>query len=112
MKEEQLFQIADVENQIQDAPAVMLYFSSESCSVCRVLKPKVISLVDSSFPRMKFFYIDIEKSPQLAGNFRVFTIPTILVFFGGKEFFRKGRSFGIDELAKDISRPYDLIFNE
>ncbi|SHE99704.1 Thioredoxin [Mariniphaga anaerophila] len=94
----------------QEEPALLGYFSTEACNVCKVLKPKVAELIENEFPKMKLAYVKSDVLPDVAGQHRVFAAPTILVFFGGHETIRKSRSFGIDELRREISRPYSLIF--
>jgi len=90
--------------------AVLSYFSTETCSVCHVLKPKVIEMVSDSFPKMKMVFIESDKLPELAARNRVFTAPTVVVFFAGRETIRKSRAFGVDELRSEIQRPYSLMF--
>jgi len=91
---------------------VLLYFSSPSCSVCKVLKPKVSELLRIKFPLVHVRYVDIEKSPVISGQFRVFTIPTILIFFEGKEQVRYSRNISMQELESSIDRPYSLVFED
>lgn len=102
--------IADLESLLAENDAVLAYFSTEMCSVCHVLKPKVKDMVVSSFPKMKMVYIESDKSPEVAAAYRVFTAPTVVVFFAGRETIRKARAFGVDELKAEISRPYTLMF--
>ena len=90
--------------------AVLVYFSIEICSVCLVLKPKVIDMVSVSFPKMKMVYVESNRLPELAAQNRVFAAPTIVVFFTGRETIRKSRAFGVDELKSEIQRPYSLFF--
>jgi len=90
--------------------AVLAYFSTETCSVCHVLKPKVMEMVSESFPRMKMVFIESDKQPELAAQNRVFTAPTVVVFFAGRETIRKSRALGVDELKSEIERPYSLLF--
>lgn len=90
--------------------AVLAYFSTETCSVCYVLKPKVIEMVSESFPKIKIIFIESDKLPELAAQNRVFTAPTVVVFFAGRETIRKSRAFGVDELRSEIQRPYSLLF--
>ena len=92
--------------------AVLAYFSTETGSVCHVLKPKVIEMVSDSFPKMKMVFIESDKLPELAARNRVFTAPTVVVFFAGRETIRKSRAFGVDELRSEIQRPYSLMFEE
>jgi thioredoxin-like negative regulator of GroEL len=92
-------------------PALLFYFSTDECQVCKVLKPKVNEMLGQHFPKMKLFYVNSNQSPEIAAQNRIFVVPTILVFFDKREFLRKSRSFGLDELKSEISRPYHLMFS-
>jgi len=59
---------------------------------------------------MQSLYVDTEKSPVISGQFRVFTIPTILIYFEGKEQVRYSRNISKHQLEASIERPYQLIF--
>jgi len=97
---------------LQQEPAALMYFSHEECNVCKVLKPKVAELITEEFPKVKLFYVDIKETPVISGQERIFTVPTIIVYLEGKEYIRKSRSIGLDELRRDIERPYQLLFEE
>nr|WP_256368435.1 thioredoxin family protein [Lutibacter sp. B1] len=90
--------------------AVLLYFSTTSCNVGEALEPKIIALINSSFPKISFYSIDINFSPDIAAKFSAFVEPTILVFFEGKETIRKSRNISVFELQETIQRLYNLIF--
>ncbi|MBK6282053.1 MAG: thioredoxin family protein [Draconibacterium sp.] len=94
-----------------EEPALLAYFSTEACNVCKVLKPKVADLLQQEFPKIKSVYIKSDKLPEVAAQNQVFTAPTILVFFDGREYIRKSRNIGIGELQLEIERPYSLIFS-
>jgi thiol-disulfide isomerase/thioredoxin len=105
-----LFSLSDLEDAVTLNAAVLVYFSSPSCSVCKVLKPKLAEMCRKEFPELKLFYVDTEKSPLIAGQFRVFSIPTLLVFFNEKEFLRISRTIGLESLKTALSRPYQMLF--
>ena len=90
--------------------AVMLYFSTTSCSVGENLEPKVIQLVQNEFPLVHYQSIDMNENQLVSAHFNVFAEPTVVVFFEGKETIRKSRNFGMHELEDAIKRPYQLIF--
>ncbi len=90
--------------------AVLAYFSTTACSVCKVLKPKVLEMVAAEFPLMTAVYVEIDGSPELAAAYRIFSVPTLLVFFDGREYIRKSRSFGLEELKDEIGRLYNIMF--
>jgi thioredoxin-like negative regulator of GroEL len=95
---------------VENNVAVLAYFSTDTCSVCHVLKPKVEQLIARDFPQMKILYIPSVQQPEVAGQNRVFTAPTVLVFFEGRETIRRSRAFAINELKSEIERPYSLLF--
>ncbi|WP_310992787.1 thioredoxin family protein [Aequorivita marina] len=92
-------------------PAVAVYFSAPNCGVCHALYPKVAQLFSEAFPAVKFIHIEIDKSPDISGEYSVFSAPTLLVFFEGKEFLRKVRLMSIQELQEKIKRPYSMVFS-
>ncbi|WP_346861691.1 thioredoxin family protein [uncultured Draconibacterium sp.] len=96
----------------ENEEAVLAYFSTDACNVCRVLKPKVEELVNAEFPKIKLVYIKSDMLPEVAAQNQVFAAPTILIFFDGREYIRKSRNIGISELQQEIARPYSMIFEE
>lgn len=107
---EPIHSISEFELFLAENDAVLAYFSTEVCSVCLVLKPKVIEMVSEAFPKMKMVFIESDKLPELAAQNRVFAAPTVVVFFAGRETIRKSRAFGVDELRSEIQRSYSLMF--
>lgn len=104
--------LQEFEQLLAEQDAVLAYFSTEICSVCKVLKPKVIEMVAQSFPKMKMVFVESDQLPEVAAQNRVFAAPTIVIFFVGRETIRKSRAFGIDELRTEIQRPYSMLFGE
>lgn len=99
-----------LENILRETKTVLLYFSTNSCNVGEALEPKVYDLLNTNFPKIDFYKVDMNFSPEIAAKYSAFTEPTILVFFEGKETIRKSRNIGIYELQSAILRPYKLIF--
>lgn len=97
---------------MKQGPALLAYFSTEACNVCKVLKPKVEQLLADEFPEMKMAYVKSDVLPDIAGQNSIFAAPTILVFFDGREYIRKSRNIGVSELHEAISRPYEMMFGE
>lgn len=96
---------------LKEEPALLAYFSTETCSVCKVLKPKVEELILTKFPNIKLAYIKSDEQPEIAAQHSVFTAPTLLVFFDGREYIRKSRNIGISELEQEIARLYSMLFS-
>ena len=100
----------DLMESIENSDAVMLYFSTPQCRVCKVLQPKIHDMLRQNYPKIEVYYVDIEKIPEASGHFSVFAAPTIILFLDGKEFIRQSRNIGVSELAALIERPYSLFF--
>lgn len=91
--------------------ALLLYLSSPSCNVCHVLRPKLMEALAEEFPSIGRYHADIALTPEIAAHFQVFSAPTIIVFFEGREFIRKGRAVSVEGLLEEIRRPYELMTN-
>lgn len=103
--------LSDFKSFLSANEAVLAYFTTESCSVCKVLKPKVVEMAAISFPLLKMKFIDCDLNPEISAAFQVFASPTILVFFDGRESIRKGRTFSVELLQSEIGRQYSIIFD-
>jgi thioredoxin 1 len=97
---------------IHQEKAILVYFSHDQCNVCKVLRPKIANLLSDEFPKMNMYYVDTVELPLISGQERIFAVPTLIVFFEGKEYIRKSRNIGLDELRREIERPYHLMFED
>lgn len=102
--------IETIDSFINSGDMRMLYLSRPACGVCKALIPKIEEML-KDFPELLPGYVDLDKIPEAAGKFSVFTIPGILVFIQGKETIRKARYVSVDQLAGEIDRYHSLLFN-
>lgn len=102
--------VTTLKSVIDKAPGIMVYFKNEQCGPCQVLRPQVEELVKKEFPQLEFQIVDTLENPLLTGEFNVYSNPTILVYFDGKEYLRKSKYIGISELENDIRRIYEMAF--
>jgi thioredoxin-like negative regulator of GroEL len=100
-----------IEELINNNEIVLLYFGSDSCNVCNVMKPKVDELL-RYYPKIKSYQVDVEKSLEISAAYNIFTIPAILVFIEGKEIIREARNFSMQDIDNKINRFYTMIFEE
>jgi thioredoxin 1 len=99
------------ESIIRENLGVLLYFSRISCNVGEALEPKVINLLKEKFPKIPFYFVDMDKTPTIPVKYSVFVEPTIVVVFDGKETIRKSRIISIGDLSDSIDRIYKLAFD-
>ena len=95
---------------VKENDVLMVYFSGENCGVCKVLQPQVEKLLDENYPQIKQIYLNANENQELCGELNIFAVPTLIIYFDGKEFIKKSRNFGIVELDSELKRPYGLFF--
>lgn len=104
--------LEELKEEINTAKPVLIYFSGENCAVCKVLKPKIQKAILENFPKMNLYEVQTDFHKEITSHFTVFSIPTILVYFDTKEFFRFGRNLSIVSFIQDLKRPYNMLCEE
>lgn len=99
----------DIKKIIEENMAVMVYFSAPTCNVCHALKPKLLEAIETNFDKFEVVSVDTSVDQETAAHYGVFAIPTVLIFLDGKEFFRKSRNMSVDEVVREIKRPYEIM---
>lgn len=103
--------LSHIQKEIDENVGVLLYFSTPTCNVCKALKPKINKDFANNFPLIKQIFIDSSILPEVAAHFRVFSVPTIILFLDKKEFLREGRNVSISLLNQKVKRVYDILIN-
>lgn len=94
-----------------NAVGVLLYFGGDHCNVCQAMRPKVLELFRARFPDMQLAYIDTERHTEIAAQNGVFSLPSLHLYFDGRETQRLERGFSIGQLSAAIERPYGMLFD-
>jgi thioredoxin len=95
--------LEDFKKILTKSPITISYFSYPACSVCKVLRPKIEALA-GQYNSVGFTYLDTEKQPEIAGQYSVFTVPSILIFVEGRESKRLSRNFSVNEVQNFLER--------
>ncbi len=69
---------------IQADTPVLVDFWAEWCNPCKMLAPIVEDLAAEYGGRMRLAKLDVDANPATAGQFGVMSIPTLILFKGGK----------------------------
>lgn len=110
MPQTELITTGQAEELLKEESAALIYFYGDACAPCVSLRPKVIELVEKTFPKMKLAFVNSANYPLLAAHFNVFSNPTLLIFFEGKEYNRLSKYVSISQLEEIIDRPYRMVF--
>tara|TARA_B100001063_G_scaffold107849_1_gene100576 strand:+ start:93 stop:422 length:330 start_codon:yes stop_codon:yes gene_type:complete len=105
----QATKLVQLQDSINTGEPVLIYFSGENCSVCKVLKPKIEEQIKKNFPKFEMYEVKTDLYKELTSHFTVFSIPTILVYFDIHEYKRYGRYISIAMFIEELKRPYTLM---
>lgn len=76
---------ADFEAEVlQATKTVLLHFTSQRSAACRQLAPELESLAAELSEELAIRRIDVDTSPMLAQQLRIQSLPTFMVFAGGR----------------------------
>ena len=90
----------DTEVLSSDVP-VLVDFWAEWCAPCKALAPHVHTLADENGAGLKVVKLDIQSNMKTAMAHKVTSIPTLVVFKGGREVARQqGAQGGLNALRK------------
>ena len=63
---------------------VMVDFWAPWCGPCRMVAPVVDALAEEYEGRVSFVKVNVDENPNTAGKYGVMSIPTLILFKGGK----------------------------
>ena len=63
---------------------VLLDFFATWCGPCRMLAPIIEELAEEAAGKFKVCKMDVDEEPEIAEEYGVFSIPTLMVFKDGK----------------------------
>lgn len=69
---------------LQSQTPVLVDFWAEWCQPCHMIDPIVEELSGEYIGKVKFAKMNVDENLQVPGNFGIMSIPTLMVFKGGK----------------------------
>ena len=68
---------------LEDKGNVFVDFYADWCGPCRLTSP-IIEELSNEYTDIKFLKVDVDKNPELAQQYSIFSIPTFMIFKDGK----------------------------
>lgn len=93
----------EILDDIKNNKLSVLTGSTKGCGVCVAIKPRMQELL-AKYPNVKEMYVSVDALEEAAGEFMIFTVPTIIVFAEGKEVHRESRIIDFKRLEFELSR--------
>ncbi len=100
----------EIQEKIKASRGLLLYFYTDSCTACKHLRPKVEMLMRDEFPNMEQLYVRSDEYLELCAGMGVFSNPTLIAFFEGKEYVRWSKYVSTEEIRTGLERLYAMAF--
>lgn len=102
----QIKSYTDVQNLLENNAIVLILASTENCSVCTAVAPRIETIAAKH--TLVVHTVKIEKVPMFAGQAGVFTAPTLLLYHRGREYHRQSRFIDFQALDQRIKELIDF----
>jgi thioredoxin 1 len=89
-------------NIIQSEKPVLVDFFATWCGPCQTLAPILKQVKDNLGERISIIKIDVDKNQQIAAQYQVRGVPTLILFQNGKQLWRQSGVLSTSDLIKVI----------
>lgn len=83
---------------------VLIDFFANWCGPCQTIRPIVQDISSYYFDKIKVIEIDIDTNARLARNFSIQSVPTLILYKGGKELWRHSGLISKNDLTKTLDK--------
>ncbi|HWS59881.1 MAG TPA: thioredoxin [Flavobacterium sp.] len=87
---------------IKSEKPVLIDFFATWCGPCKTLAPILKEVKDNLGERITIIKIDVDKNQQLASQYQVRGVPTMILFQNGKQLWRQSGVLSKEEIVKTI----------
>lgn len=77
-----------VKEAIDSDKTVLIDFFASWCGPCKMLSPIVDEIAESDIPELKVCKVDTDEASEIASQFGIMSIPTLVVLKNGREIHR------------------------
>ena len=87
---------------IKSEKPVLIDFFATWCGPCKMLAPILKEVKDSLGDRISILKIDVDKNQQIASQYQVRGVPTMILFQNGKQLWRQSGVLKKEDIIKII----------
>lgn len=94
----------DLSALLQANSVVLVDFFAAWCGPCKMLAPVMDQVAQKYHGKLKVLKVDIDTHPELADDFRVKSVPTIMIFKDAQPVFQQSGVLPLDDLEQVIEQ--------
>lgn len=87
---------------IKSEKPVLIDFFATWCGPCKALSPVLKQVKESLGERITILKIDVDKNQQMAAQYQVRGVPTMILFQAGKQLWRQSGVVSKEDIVKMI----------
>ncbi|MDZ7834486.1 MAG: thioredoxin family protein [Alkalibacterium sp.] len=95
--------LEELREHVDQNERAFLFLYGQNCSVCHGVLPQIKPIVEG-YPSIRTMQADVEKIPEISGEYTVFTVPVVLLFVEGKEVMRFARFIEKNKLDEQLDK--------
>ena len=86
--------------QIHSTKPVLVDFYAEWCGPCKMMKPILLDVAERMGDGITILSIDVDKEKELAVQYRIQSVPTLIIYKNGKQLWRQSGLISANALTK------------
>lgn len=91
------------QNIINSDKPVLIDFFATWCGPCQMLAPILKEVKENMGDKISIIKIDVDKNQELAANYQVRGVPTMMLFQKGQQLWRQSGVLSKEEIIKTIT---------